>query len=107
MKIAALILGILGGLVSLSYGLLGFGLGSIVQGGGGLKFVSIAVPIAALVGAGLSLSKPMVAAILMGASAVVFVLVIGFNVFSLVPVLLLGLGALFAFLGAQEAAKTS
>lgn len=54
MKTGALILGILGGLVALSYGLIGFGLGSIADAGspgGGfmMKLISVALPVAALV----------------------------------------------------------
>jgi len=111
MKVGALILGILGGLIALSYGVLGFGLGSIAssgnqQGSGALlQFVSLAVPIAALVGAGIVLSKPAIGAALMGGSAVVLVLLLGFNFFSLLPVVLLGIGGLLGFLAHQEASK--
>lgn len=106
MKVAALIFGILGGLVSITYGLIGFGVGAMGDSGG-MKFLSIAVPLAALLGAGLSMSKPVIAAGLMGGSAVIFVLLLGFNFFTLVPVILLGLGAVFAFLAAQEANKVA
>ncbi len=104
MKVGATIVGIIGGLIALLYGLLGYGLGSM-GGSGGLKFLSIVVPIAALVGAGMTISKPMIGAALMGLCAITFVLILGFNFFSLIPVVLLGVGAFLAFLGAQEDAK--
>jgi hypothetical protein len=56
MKTGALVLGILGGLVALLYGLLGYGLGSIADAGKtgageAIKLLSIGLPIAGLVGA--------------------------------------------------------
>ena len=110
MRVGALIVGIIGGLIALTYGLLGYGLGSLADAGeagagSGMKIVSIGVPILALVGAGMVMAKPVIGAVLMGASAVVVVLLLGFNFFSLIPVVLLGVGALLAFLGAREVGK--
>lgn len=112
MKVGALILGIIGGLVALLYGLIGYGLGSVADvgqtgAGSGLKILSLGLPIAALVGAGMVMAKPVIGAVLMGIASVVLVLVLGFNFFSLIPVVLLGLGALLGFLGSQEGAKKS
>jgi hypothetical protein len=98
MKIGALILGILGGLVALAIGFFGFALGSMSSDGGALKIVSLVVPIAALVGAGMVMSKPFVGSLLMGGSAVALILILGFNSFSLIPVVLLALGAGLGFL---------
>jgi hypothetical protein len=111
MKVGALVLGIIGGLVALLYGLVGFGLGSIsnavgANGGAGLKVVSMGLPVMALVGAGMVMAKPFVGAVLMAIAAVGFVLILGFNFFSLVPVVLLGLGALLGFLGSRDSATT-
>lgn len=110
MKTGALVLGIIGGLIALIYGLVGYGLGSLgsavgAEGSGLVKLVSIALPIAALIGAGMVKTKPVIGATLMAIGAIGFVLILGFNFFSLIPVVLLGLGALLGFLGMQEAAK--
>jgi len=110
MKVGGLVLGIIGGLVALIYGLLGYGFGSLADAGQagagtGLKVLSLGLPIAALVGAGMVMAKPIIGAVLMGISAIVLVLMLGFNFFSLIPVVLLGLGALLGFLGSQEDAK--
>lgn len=110
MKTGALVLGIIGGLIALLYGFLGYSLGSFVgatgqEGGGLIKFLSLALPIAALIGAGIVKAKPLIGAILMAVAAVGFVIILGFNFFSLIPVVLLGLGALLGFLGMQEDAK--
>jgi hypothetical protein len=105
MKTGALVLGIIGGLVALLYGLIGYGLGSLAEGAGLLKLLSIALPVAALSGAGMVKAKPIIGAVLMAIAAIGFVLILGFNFFSLIPVVLLGLGALLGFLGSQEDAK--
>jgi len=110
MKTGALVLGIIGGLVALLYGFVGYGLGSMAGAGGAeeaglVKLISIALPIAALVGAGMVKPKPLIGSGLMAAAAIVFVLLLGFNFFTLIPVVLLGLGALLGFLGYQEDVK--
>ena len=107
MRTGALVLGIIGGVIALLYGLVGYGLadlGSAVEGEGAglLRFTSIALPVAALTGAGMVKSKPGIGAALMAIVAVSFVAILGFNFFSLMPVVLLGLGALLGFLGIQE-----
>lgn len=112
MKVGALILGILGGLAALSYGLIGFGLGSMAdaaQSGAGtsLQVFSMGVPVAALAGAGMVIAKPVIGASLMALAAVVLVLVLGLNFFTMIPVVLLGLGALLGFLGSNDAPKPS
>jgi hypothetical protein len=108
MKTGAFVLGIFGGLVALLYGLIGYGLGSLgagAQGAGLLKVLSVGLPIAALIGAGVVKAKPIMGAVLMAIAALGFVMTLGFNFFSLIPVVLLGLGALLGFLGAKEDAK--
>ena len=112
MKTGAMVLGIIGGLIALIYGLVGYGIGSLgsavgAEGSGMVKLVSIALPIAALIGAGMVKAKPVIGAALMAIGAIGFVLILGFNFFSLIPVVLLGLGALLGFLGMQEDAKQS
>ena len=103
-------MGIIGGLVALLYGLLGYGLGSLAdagQAGSGasMKALSLGLPIVALIGAGMVMAKPIIGAVLMGIAAIALILILGFNFFSLIPVVLLGLGSLLGFLGSQEAAK--
>jgi hypothetical protein len=110
MKAGALVLGIIGGLVALLYGLIGYGLGSLADAGQtgagmGAKLLSLALPIAALVGAGMVKAKPVIGAALMAVAALGFVLILGFNFFSLIPTVLLGVGALLGFMGSQEDAK--
>lgn len=109
MKTGALVLGIIGGLVALIYGLVGHAFGSLAHSPQGefgpgeiLQLLSIGLPIAALVGAGLVKAMPLIGAGLMAISAVGFIMIIGFNTFSLVPVLLLGVAALLGFLGMTE-----
>ncbi len=110
MKSGAMVLGIIGGLIALIYGFVGFGLGSLAdagQAGSGtmVKFLSLVLPIAALIGAGMVKSKPVVGAVLMALAGLGFVLVLGFNFFSLIPVVLLGLAAILGFLSMQEDTK--
>lgn len=79
MRVGALILGILGGLIALSYGFLGYGLGSLADvgqagAGSGMKIISLVVPVGALVGAGMVMTKPLIGASLMAFAVVVLAL---------------------------------
>lgn len=110
MKTGALVLGIIGGLIALLYGTFGYGVGSFLssagaQEGGIMKLLSVGLPIAALVGAGMVKARPAAGALLMGGSAIALIAILGFNFFSLIPVVLLGLGALLGIMGAQEPVK--
>lgn len=112
MKTGALVLGIIGGLVVLLYGFFGFGLGSFANSGKEgsgtlLMLLAIVFPVIALIGAGIVKAKPIIGAGLMAFAALGFLLIIGFNCFSFIPVVLLGLGALLGFLGSQEDKKES
>ena len=112
MKVGSLVLGIIGGLIALIFGLFGYGIGSLADvgeagAGATLKILSLGLPIAALIGAGIVITKPIIGAALMGLAAVGLVLILGFNFFSLLPVVLLGLGALLGFLGSQQDVKKS
>lgn len=107
MRTGALVIGLLGGLVSVLYGLLGYGLAGFAESGYpasamGVKILSVVVPILALLGAGMVLSRPLLGGLLMGTASAVFFVLLGFNVFSLVPVVLLGCGALLGFLAALD-----
>jgi len=107
MKVAALILGIIGGLIALTFGFLGFGLGAMANaanaGGGGLKVVSIAVPVVALIGAGFVMAMPVLGALMMGGAAIAFIAILGFGTFTMVPVVILGIAALLGFMASMEA----
>ncbi|MGD9895554.1 MAG: hypothetical protein AB7T14_00530 [Candidatus Methylacidiphilaceae bacterium] len=108
MRIGALVVGMIGALASVGYGLLGYGLASFAESGypasaTGVKILSIAVPIAALLGAGTVLARPLAGGLLMGGAAIIFLLLLGFNPFTLFPILLLGCGALLGLLSALEA----
>jgi len=69
--------------------------------------LSIGLPVVALVGAGMVKAKPIIGSSLMAIAAIGFVMTLGFNFFSLIPVLLLGVGTLLGFLGMQKDAKRS
>lgn len=106
-RIGALVVGLIGAVASVAYGLLGFGLASLAESGypasaTGVKILSVAVPMAALLGAGMVLTKPLLGGLLMGAAAGVFLWLLGFSAFSLVPIVLLGCGALLGLLDALE-----
>lgn len=73
-----------------------------VGAGTEVKVLSIGLQVAALVGASMVKAKPIIGAVLMAVAAIGFLLIIGFNFFNLIPVVLLGLGALLGFLGFQE-----
>lgn len=106
MRVGAMVLGILGGIAGLMIGLFGYALGALAAAGGSgagamLQIVSVAIPVASIVGGSMTKAKPLVAGALMGASAIGMVLVFDFNVFTAVPVALSGIGALGAVLAAR------
>ncbi|MDD4933406.1 MAG: hypothetical protein PHO89_08085 [Methylacidiphilaceae bacterium] len=107
MRIGALVVGLMGGLASVAYGLLGYGLASFAESGypasaTGVKILSVAVPIVALLGAGMVLTRPLLGGLLMAAAAGAFLWLLGFNAFSLIPIVLLSCGALLGLLGVRE-----
>ncbi|HZP20261.1 MAG TPA: hypothetical protein VFB16_08625 [Bauldia sp.] len=129
MRIAAMILGLLGGVLGLFVGFLGYAGGAvlallnpdatgmfdwIVQLWLGaprlMQIVSIAVPVMTLIGGGLALRRPVPAAILMLIGALGFFLVFGlgslaltFRTFVVVPFLLSLIGGVLAFFGREPA----
>jgi hypothetical protein len=107
MHIGAAILGILGGLVALSYGWLGYGLGAMGSNSA-MQFLSIAIPLLALVGGGVVASKGMIGAAMMGIATLGIILLLGFNFFTLIPIVLLGVGtALGVVHGQSQVSKVS
>ena len=101
MRVGALIVGIIGGLIALVIGQLGFALGSLI-GFSQLKALSVILPIIALVGAGMVLSKPLIGAAMMALAGIVFIAILGFNFFTFIPVLLLFLAACLGLAGQGE-----
>ena len=111
---ASMVLGIFGGGIGLFLALFG----SAVVGAAGavsgretgaafLQLFLIASPVASIVGAAIVRSKPPAGAILMGVSIVPLLLFFGFNFFTMLPVLLSGLGAALTFLAIGQAKSKS
>ena len=105
MKVAALVLGIVGGVFGLIAGILAITVGGIGQAVGanqagtvtGLGFLAFAMAVVSLVGGALALSKPRVAALLLLIAGIVGFFAV--SAFWLLSGPLMILGALFAFLG--------
>ncbi len=99
MTIASMIIGILAGLGLLGWGLFGYALGALgtmagVSDEGLVKLISVVVPIAVLVGAGIVMKKPLIGGILMLGGAIIILGFIGLNVvgeYIAVPALIAGL----------------
>ncbi|MDI6894838.1 MAG: hypothetical protein QME70_09585 [Bacillota bacterium] len=113
MRIAALILGILGGLAGIGgavFVLFFGGAGAVLAAEGAFTVVKLgvaAVPLSilGLIGGALALAKPKVAGVLMLISA--FGGLIAISMGYAVAFILLLVGAVFAFVGRREAAKQS
>jgi hypothetical protein len=109
MKIGSLILGILGALFALGLAfvedLAGGSIG-IAPGNNEvvsvLEVLSIALPIVALIGAGIVMAMPMIGSALMALVAIALVFITDFNFIALIPVILLVIGALLGFLGSAQ-----
>lgn len=107
MAIAALILGILGGLFGLLLALFGYSMASFAgalgaSGVGFFKLLSMAIPVASFVGGGLAITKPLAAGILMLVSATLALLLFGFNFFTFLAVVLSGVGGVLALVASQN-----
>lgn len=102
-----MILGIIGGIIGLLIGVVGFGLSSVgesasafvgANGAAGqmqfYKFASILLPIIGLIGSGMAGKNSNLAVGLMALSAIGMLWSFGIGVMSLVPAVLLGIGAL-------------
>lgn len=112
---AAMVLGIIGGGIGFLLALFGYALvgvvGEMYSKGTEvalLQLFLIASPIASIVGAAIVRRKPTAGAILMGLSVFPLLRFFGFNLFTMLPVSLSGLGAALAFLAiSQSRAKSS
>jgi len=76
------------------------GVGEIVEDPLVTKIVSIAAPILAIAGAAMARSRPAVAAILLIVSTLGMYYGFDFNVFTMFPIGMCGLAAIFALMGA-------
>jgi len=91
MRISALILGIIGGLIAISYGL-------VDPGSELLNWLVTGFSIVGLVGAGVARSRPRTASTLMFISGISILIMLGFSLFSVIPGILLLAGAFLAYL---------
>ncbi len=111
MKIGALVLGILGGLIALGYDLSGYNLASLVKPGMPgpelLQLLSIILPLVGVAGGGLAKEKPSVGATLMGIAAIGILFVSAFKAFSWIPALLLAIGAILSAMGLRKETEQS
>lgn len=100
MRIAALILGVIGGLSGLSSGWLLYAIKSFWGGPGGVFYV--VAPLVGLVGGSLALVSPNLAGVMMLASALALLVMLGFNAISSIPILLLVVAACMAFISRED-----
>ena len=102
MKVAALLCGVIGGVIQLVITVFGLGIGAVIAlfgGSGGIAGASLAAMIMAIigiVGGAMALAKPLPAAILMAVAAVVGIVLIRIG-FAPGGILLL-IGAILAFI---------
>ncbi|NWH07388.1 MAG: hypothetical protein HXY22_01845 [Alphaproteobacteria bacterium] len=105
MWVGAMITGLIGGFFGLFYGLWLFAYGGFseaVEGHSYLTYqlVSVLVPIAGIVGAGMARQMPSLSALLMAGSAAGMYVHFGYGPWTLIIISLLGVGAVLSLLGA-------
>lgn len=106
----AMALGIIGGVIGLLIGIFGYTLGGLagmagMEGAWMVQAAVIGLPVASIVGGAMAKSRPIIAAVLMAASAIALLAIFGFGFLSAIPIALSGAGAVLAVLGAQERPK--
>lgn len=119
MKIG-MILGIIGGVIALLIGAVGYSAASTAgswssavgysEGASSMQFysiMSIVLPIVGIVGGGIVGKNAMAGAVLMALSAAGILWVFGVGVLSLIPAALLGIGAVLVFMDLNNASGTS
>ena len=114
MKNAALILGIIGGIIAMFVGFTVYGYVELmaflgaetqvvdpgqVENPGQLKAVGLIAPLLAIAGGAMANLRPVPAAVLLAAAAAGIYWGLGFNVFTMFPIAMTALAALFALLG--------
>lgn len=110
MKTGALVLGVLGGLGALSIGVLTYLFGSVIglapanaNAAALIKLLSVAVPVAALFGAGMVAAKPMVGGVIMLGCAAILFFTLGFGFFTFSTEILIGIAGVLGVLSANSA----
>ena len=106
MHIAAMIFGIIGGLILMGIAFLGYSLGSLGKSTE-LQFISVAVPTLAFLGAGIVMKNGIFGGILMLASAGGVILIIGNNPFGIFLSFLLTIGGLLGIFSGQRVKSAS
>ncbi len=111
MKTGASILGIVGGAVALIIGAISFFVGDLgqslgIQGSVMRQVLSIGLPVAALLGGGVSPKSGVIGGLLMAVGAVGILLVLDIGVLSLITAIPIGIGAVLAFVGAAMSSKS-
>lgn len=114
MRNAALVLGIIGGIWAMVVGFFGYGYTTFIQQNGEtgefltqvdnpmvIKAASFLAPILAIAGAAMARSQNMAAGVLLLASSAAMWLAFGFNVFTMFPVAMCGLGGVLALAARQ------
>jgi hypothetical protein len=111
MKIGSAILGILGGIIALIIGVISFFVGDLgqtlgIEGSIIRQVLSLALPIAALLGGGIAAKSGLAGGILMlvGAAGILIVLEIG--VFSLITAIPIGIGGILALVSMAGSEKS-
>lgn len=106
MKTASMVLGIIGGILALLLGLVGYTLGGLGSGREAtlLRVVSLALPVLALVGASIVKTKGGPGGITMLGVAAATFLLLGVNFASLLPGLPLAVAGVLGVLGEREKA---
>ncbi len=112
MKTGSAILGIIGGAIALIIGVVSFFVGDLGQtlGIGGSvarQIISLALPIAALIGGGIAPKNGLLGGLLMLASAAGILIVLEIGVLSLITAIPIGIGALLAFIGSATTQKST
>ncbi len=114
MRNAALTLGLIGGLLAMIIGFFGYGYTEFVAQNGEMgdwaaqvdhpmvvKIASFLAPILAIAGAAMARSQNLPAGVLMLASALGIFTAFGFNVFTMFPIAMCGLGGILALAARQ------
>lgn len=114
MRNAALVLGIIGGIWAMIIGFFGYGYTTFVETNGEtgdfltqvdhpmvIKAASFLAPVLAIAGAAMARSQNLAAGVLLLASCVAIWLAFGFNVFTMFPIAMCGLGGLLALAARQ------
>ena len=114
MRNAALVLGVIGGIWAMFVGFFGFGYTTLIEQHGEIgdlarqvdhpgviKAASFLAPLLAIAGAAMARSQNMAAGVLMLAACVAIWLAFGFNVFTMFPIGMCGLGGVLALAAKQ------